>query len=113
MDGPETGMGVSFAASTLKRTDDITKQSVVGELNGKRQAELRRANMKLKRKSPRAPKCIIAFVKNVAEMASDAARGEVFGEAEVMIWSDKGQHETHEEEARGPKIHWSIYEQCC
>ena len=78
MDGPETGMGVSFAASALKRTDDITKQAVVGELNGKREGELGRANTKLKRKSPRAPKYICeAFVKNVAKMASDAARGEV------------------------------------
>ena len=61
MDGPETGMGVDFAASALKRTDDITKQAAVGELNGKRQGELGRANKKLERKSPRVPEHITAF----------------------------------------------------
>ena len=31
----------------------------------------------------------------------------------VMIWSDKGQHETHKEEALGSKIHCRICEECC
>ena len=65
------------------------------------------------RKRPWAPKYIVGAVKNVAEMASDVAEGEVFGEVEVMISSDKGQHETHEEEALGSKIHCRIYEECC
>ena len=56
-------------------------------------------NMKLPRKRRGASKYVRAFVKLIAEMASDGTGVELFGEVEVMIWEtllqcdDRGRQE--------------------
>ena len=88
MDGLDTGMVDSFVASNLaggKENDGTTKQAEVGETTGKRHGMLTKDNMKLPRKRPGALKYVRAFVKLIAEMASDGTGAEVFGELEVMM----------------------------